>query len=417
MNFLLLAVDTGILYGMFLVSYLIRYGRDIPEASFAPFRDSRLFLIGIMVASLIHAGLFRRRFRSYWQLFQKLVYGLMVGTVLSFVFMYLLRQRWARFPSSVFLINFCLSLAVIFTVNSLILRLKGKIKKRVVILGSLDFYDAFGKKNVLVRKKHITNIEELINMRDVDEVMICQRLEHEKNLNLLIFLLLKLNVAVTFSPAVYAELIAGKIQQEDVIQLFSTFIGRKSDAEEFLMRMLDVVGSVLLLVILFPVFLIIACLVKITSPGPIIYSQQRVGKDRQLFTIYKFRTMFHDSEKFHGHKPVVDSDRRLTSIGGFLRTTRLDELPQLINVLKGEMSLVGPRPENLFRVNAHRVLRGLRLAVKPGLTGLAQIHSFYDIKPGHKIKYDYLYIQRRSLMLNLSILLKTIPVILMRKGR
>jgi lipopolysaccharide/colanic/teichoic acid biosynthesis glycosyltransferase len=417
MNFLLVAVDTVILYGMFLVSYLIRYGPDIPRASFAPFRDSRLFLIGIMVASLVHAGLFRRRFRSYWQLFQKSVYGLTVGTVLSFVFMYVLRQRWARFPSSVLLINFCLSLVVIFAVNSLILRLKGRIKKRVVILGSSDFYDAFGKKNALVRKKHITSIKELINVRDVDEVMICQRLEHEKNLNLLIFLLSKLNVVVTFSPSVYAELIAGKIQQEDVIQLFSTFIGRKSDAEEFLIRMLDVVGGALLLAGLFPVFLIIGCLVKMTSPGPIIYMQHRVGKDRHLFTIYKFRTMFQESEKLHGHKPAVDEDQRLTPIGGFLRTARLDELPQLINVLKGEMSLVGPRPENVFRVNAHKALRGLRLAVKPGLTGLAQIHSFYDVSPGRKIKYDYLYIQRRSLMLNLSILLKTVPVIFMRKGR
>ena len=95
----------------------------------------------------------------------------------------------------------------------------------------------------------------------------------------------------------------------------------------------------------------------------------------------------------------------------------MDELPQLINILKGQMSLVGPRPENISRVNTHKALRGLRLAVKPGLTGLAQIQSYYDLHPRHKIKYDFLYIQRRSFALNLYILAKTIPVVLGRKGQ
>jgi lipopolysaccharide/colanic/teichoic acid biosynthesis glycosyltransferase len=99
-----------------------------------------------------------------------------------------------------------------------------------------------------------------------------------------------------------------------------------------------------------------------------------------------------------------------------LRQTRLDELPQLYNVLKGDMSLVGPRPENVYRVKLHKALQGLRLSVKPGLTGLAQIRSFYDLKPPKKIKYDYLYIQKRNLFLNLYILMKTIPVIFSKKG-
>jgi len=94
----------------------------------------------------------------------------------------------------------------------------------------------------------------------------------------------------------------------------------------------------------------------------------------------------------------------------------LDEVPQLFNVLRGDMSLVGPRPENLYRVNKHKALRGIRLAVKPGLTGLAQVNSFYDLHPKHKVKYDYLYIQRRTFWLNVYILLRTIPVVLSKKG-
>jgi lipopolysaccharide/colanic/teichoic acid biosynthesis glycosyltransferase len=127
--------------------------------------------------------------------------------------------------------------------------------------------------------------------------------------------------------------------------------------------------------------------------------------------------MVHDAEHQHGHKPALSDDQRITRIGRFLRRSRLDELPQLVNVLRGQMSLVGPRPENVTRVNMHKALRGLRLAVQPGLTGLAQIRSYYDVNPGHKIKYDYLYIQRKSFMLNLYILYKTIFVVLGRRGQ
>jgi lipopolysaccharide/colanic/teichoic acid biosynthesis glycosyltransferase len=417
MNFLLLIVDTVLIYGMFLLSFWLRYQGNIPKESVAPFLSSRLFLMVIVMAALVHAGVFRHRFRSYWQLFQKLFYGLMVGTLLSFVFMYLLREQWARFPSSVFLINFGLSLTAVFWVNSLILRVKGKIQKRVVILGSSEFYDPFQKKNALVRRKHITRIEGLMNVRDVDEVMICERLEQEKNLNLLVFLLLKLNVEVTFSPDVYAELVAGKVGNDSIVNLFSTFIGRRSDAQEYLIRLLDIVVSAFLLILLAPLLMVIAIAVKINSPGPVIYRQQRVGKDRKIFTLYKFRSMFNDAEQIYGHKPATSDDDRITPVGRFLRRTRLDELPQLLNILKGQMSLVGPRPENITRVNTHSVLRGLRLAVKPGLTGLAQIQSSYDLHPRHKIKYDFLYIQRRSFALNLYILYRTVFVILGRKGQ
>ena len=417
MRFWLLIIDTVLLYGAFLLSYLIRYGRDIPPESFAPFQDSRIFLVGILLAAMTYAGVFRRRFRSYWLLFQKITFGLLLGTALGVIFMYLLRDKWARFPSSVFLVNLGLSAVIIFGVNSLILRLKGRIKKRVVILGASPFYDPFQKKETLVHKRQIDRIQDLMTVRDVDEVMICKKLHDNPNLNLLIFLLLKLNVVVTFSPAVYAELIEGKIEGKEFFSLFSTFMGRKSDIEEFLIRSLDVIISVVLLVLLALVLLLVALLVKFTSPGPIIYCQQRVGKDRKLFTIYKFRTMFRDSDKLHGHRPAAGDDPRITSAGKILRTLRADELPQMINILKGQMSWVGPRPENITRVNMHKALRGLRLAVRPGLTGLAQVQRSYDLHPKHKIRYDYLYIQRRSFMLNVYILYKTIFVVLGYKGQ
>jgi lipopolysaccharide/colanic/teichoic acid biosynthesis glycosyltransferase len=127
--------------------------------------------------------------------------------------------------------------------------------------------------------------------------------------------------------------------------------------------------------------------------------------------------MIHDAEKNIGPVLATESDPRVTKIGRFLRDTRIDEFPQLINVLLGQMSLVGPRPERPYFVKRHQVLMEIRLAVKPGLTGLAQIRNAYDLHPKHKIKYDYLYIQRRSLFLNLYILAKTVPVMLLKKGQ
>ena len=188
------------------------------------------------------------------------------------------------------------------------------------------------------------------------------------------------------------------------------------DTHEEWIRVLDVMGSVIALILSLPLMLIVTVLIKVFSPGPILYKQKRIGKNGITFILYKFRTMINNAEKHIGPVWATKDDHRVTLIGRILRRTRLDELPQLFNILRGNMSLVGPRPERPYFVRRHKTLQGTRLMVKPGLTGLAQIRSFYDLKPNHKIKYDSLYIQKRSLLLNLYILLRTIPVIFCKKG-
>ncbi len=183
-----------------------------------------------------------------------------------------------------------------------------------------------------------------------------------------------------------------------------------------LLRSLDIVGSIVGILVLWPIMLAVSVAILIDTKGPVVYRQQRVGENGRIFTLLKFRTMVAHAEKEWGFMPASEDDERVTVVGKMLRETRLDELPQLFNVLKGDMSLVGPRPENLYRVNLHEALRGARLAVKPGITGLAQIRSLYDLKPEHKLKYDYLYIQRRSFLLNLYILIMTVPVVLKKTG-
>jgi len=183
-----------------------------------------------------------------------------------------------------------------------------------------------------------------------------------------------------------------------------------------LIWLIDMVGGILLSIVTIPFWIVISVLIKVTSPGEVIYRQERVGKNGKVFTLYKFRTMVEHAEREWGFLPATEDDVRITKLGRVLRRTRLDELPQLLNVLRGDMSLVGPRPENLHRVSMHKALQGIRLAVRPGITGLAQVRSLYDLKPDHKLKYDYLYIQKRSVWLNLYILAKTVPVIFGKTG-
>ncbi len=209
---------------------------------------------------------------------------------------------------------------------------------------------------------------------------------------------------------------------------------------ELLNRAVNVVVASLALILLSPVFLLIAVLIKFTSRGPVFYSQTRVGIDRRagrstapshrriqdlgghIFTIYKFRTMHVNAEHLSGAVWATREDPRVTSIGGLLRKYRLDELPQLINVLTGDMNIVGPRPErpSIFMKLRKDILGyAFRQRAKPGITGLAQINQHYDATVEdvrNKLRFDLLYLGRQGLLEDLKIMLKTVPVILFKRG-
>jgi len=413
---ILLLVNTILINVGFLLAFLIRYSVSIPEYNFLPYKNSFIFLTLIYISTLSFFRVYKRRFRSSWDLFKRVFLGLFLGTLLSIAFVYVFRAQWGAFPTSIFILSFFINLLLIFKLNQLILKTKKKIRKKIVVIGEGDVDDIMIKKADIERSR-VEQIEELVEYKDIDEIVICEKIQSEKDLNLLAYLLQKLKIDVVFSPSIYMELLSGRINNESPVHFLSTFIGQKPDVEEFLIRGLDILGGLVVLFVSAPLAILICLFIKITSAGPVLYKQQRVGKDGRIFTLYKFRTMIENAEGTAGPVWASKNDSRITKIGKILRTTRLDELPQLFNVLWGQMSLVGPRPERPHFVKQHKALREMRLAIKPGLTGLAQIRSFYDLKPQHKIKYDYLYIQRRSLLLNLYILAQTIPVILLKKGR
>jgi exopolysaccharide biosynthesis polyprenyl glycosylphosphotransferase len=184
-------------------------------------------------------------------------------------------------------------------------------------------------------------------------------------------------------------------------------------------RALDILFSALLLVILSPVLLIAAIAVLASMGRPVFFSQERVGKDMKPFNVHKFRTMVKDAEKDTGPVLAADDDARITGLGGFLRTYRVDELPQLWNILVGEMSFVGPRPEREFFTEEYVAeIPGYRerFHVKPGVTGLAQVSGGYATTPERKLKYDLIYMYHQNLAMDLQIIIETLRVILTGRG-
>lgn len=189
-------------------------------------------------------------------------------------------------------------------------------------------------------------------------------------------------------------------------------------------RLIDMLGAGVALVVLLPLIAAVALAIKLTSPdpfkgSPVIFRQRRLGLNGAPFDVYKFRSMAVNAPEIRnpdGSAFAGEDDPRVTAIGNFIRKTSLDELPQLFNVLMGDMSLVGPRPDQVDQIRFYDDQERRKLLVKPGITGLAQISGRNDISWKMRKALDVRYVEERSLMLDLEILLKTIPYVLLRKG-
>nr|WP_255350018.1 sugar transferase [Lysinibacillus sp. FJAT-14745] len=192
-------------------------------------------------------------------------------------------------------------------------------------------------------------------------------------------------------------------------------------------RIFDIAGALLLLFISIPLMLVVFLILLISTGRPVLFKQIRTGQDHQRFIIWKLRTM--TIQAVPVNMPTMcaegipddyffktEQDTRITKVGAVLRKLSIDEIPQLINVLKGDMSIVGPRPEVPAITNAYNTLQARRLEVKPGLTGLAQINGRSNISHGQKISYDLEYVENHSFWMDLKIIIKTLYVVLARTG-
>jgi exopolysaccharide biosynthesis polyprenyl glycosylphosphotransferase len=193
---------------------------------------------------------------------------------------------------------------------------------------------------------------------------------------------------------------------------------RLKNGELLMKRLMDLVVSSIALVLTSPILLLLWMLIPMDSKGPALFKQERVGADGKLYPVWKFRTMISNAEQLTGPVLATQHDARITRLGNFLRSTRLDELPQFFNVLKGDMSVVGPRPERLHFVRQFEENTpgySARFVVKPGITGLAQVMGRYSTSAERKLRFDLIYIYKYSLLLDVKILFQTIRVVFQRE--
>jgi exopolysaccharide biosynthesis polyprenyl glycosylphosphotransferase len=300
-----------------------------------------------------------------------------------------------------------------------------------VIVGraALEFSDratAQHAGNGLLRNGH--DLARLIVANDVERVIIAPDSHDEEEILDVIRLIKALGIKVSVLPRLL-EVVGSSSTFEDVDGI--TLLGVRqygvfSKSSATLKRTMDIVGAGLGLIVLAPLLLVLALAIKLDSRGPVFFRQRRIGRQGELFLMLKFRSMVKDADAIKGQLRdqnevrgglfKITDDPRITRVGGFLRRTSLDELPQLLNVLGGSMSLVGPRP---LVQDEDALIEGWqrrRLAVKPGMTGMWQIFGSSRIPMDEMVKIDYLYGANWSIWLDLKILLRTVPYVLRRRG-
>ncbi|MCD6326195.1 sugar transferase [bacterium] len=262
----------------------------------------------------------------------------------------------------------------------------------------------------------IDDLPSLLKKESVGEVFLAKPdMKHERILNLV--------AACDDSSASFRivsdlfEIMTGKANIDNVadIPIIDLTSPKDDQLRRLSKRLMDLSLSAFFLAISLPIWAVVSTAIKLDSKGSVLFRQTRIGQHGAEFIIYKFRTMFSDVRVFE-HAPTHKEDARITRVGKILRRTSLDELPQLLNVLIGNMSLVGPRPEMPFIVAQYNTWQRKRLDAKPGITGLWQVLGRKNLPLEENLQYDFYYIKNRSILMDITILLKTVRVVIMSKG-
>jgi len=292
------------------------------------------------------------------------------------------------------------------------------------ILQELQNNPGAGYETALIFKTadEVSSLSELVKEKNIKTIVVCDDFGQSEKMRSALFNCLAFNIIFFDYPSFY-ELLTGKIPVEAIGP--SWFLDNLKEGEQnyfnFVKRIIDFSGALIILIISLPFWPLIALFIKLSSLGPIFFTQARYGRNEKIFKMIKFRTMRVTN---NNGAPTEEGDKRVTRFGNFLRKTRLDEIPQVINILKGEMSFIGPRPERpeIVAELEHKIpFYKIRLLIKPGISGWDQVSGTYH-SPSledtlEKLQYDLFYLKHRSLYLDLAITLKTIATVLSRGGR
>ncbi|MBI5079141.1 exopolysaccharide biosynthesis polyprenyl glycosylphosphotransferase [Candidatus Wolfebacteria bacterium] len=426
---IILLGDIIVLYGALTLTLIIRYGADKFQQPFLdhlkPF--SLIFIIWILVFYLSELYNYPK-FKDETVLFKTVSTAIAVNFLISIVLFYLLTPLFQLTPKTNLIIFSLLFMILNFGWRLMMVKMfiGGFPRIRLLMLGNsitvneiascINSNPQIGYDVALwikeeIKEKDVDNLKNSIIKNKIDVVILPPYLlKKDPELTKLIYQLLPLEIEAITSIDFF-EMIFTKAPLEEVEE--SWFIEKITTRRHFydaIKRSADIIFGIILFIILFPVMIITAILIKLASRGAIFYKQSRIGKNDRSFTLYKFRTM---RMGHSGPLWTTENDERLTFIGKILRRTHLDEFPQLYNIIKGDISFVGPRPERQELANQYEQLPyyEIRHIIKPGLTGWAQINyrPSASLKEAYeKLKYDIYYIKNRSLFLDSMIILKTI---------
>jgi len=411
----------------FYFAFLLRFKMNYLEENFEPFLEIIPFISLYTLILFSIYGVFSMIKYSALENMYSIVLSLTIIDIMAIATTFF--TRGFSFPRSIFIIAWLIQVILLLTWKMLILKVEIKMNKQktVLILGEKEEAEKIAKKIINSRKqmesvKYIcSHIDERIYqlIDEVDDVFICASLNGNIKTKIMTYCIGKSKVVYIVPELFEIALIKAKMEQFDDVPAFKIDNLYLSLENRIGKRFIDLFFSFIGITLTLPIMIIVALFIKIYDGGNVIFAQERITRENKSFKLYKFRTMILNAEAYTGPVLATDSDPRITPMGKFFRSTRLDELPQLFNVLKGEMSLVGPRPERQYFIDQFKEEIPnfkYRVTVKAGLTGLAQVLGKYSTDPKNKLRYDLLYIRDYSLLLDIKIILQTIKIMFMKNS-
>jgi exopolysaccharide biosynthesis polyprenyl glycosylphosphotransferase len=418
---IILLGDILILYGSLLLTLIVRYGPNYFRESFYAHLKPFSLIFVIWIVTFYLADLYKeRRLRISPATIQVFILSIIISVVSSVILFYLFPSFFKLTPKTnlaIFALVFGI-LDIGWRIILVKIYISGGWRNRLLFIGDSPIIDGvidYLKNNpqigydVTVQKSE-NEIVQIIAKNKINTIVIQTRLKKDKKIIKIFYQLLPSKIVIvdliTFYETIFQKLPLKELEESWFIEKITT----RRHLYDAIKKLIDIGLSLSLLIILLPLILVIAILTKLSSrQGPVIYKQERVGANNKLFTLYKFGTMRADQ----GPLWTLENDKRLTVLGRFLRYTHLDEIPQLYNILKGDISFIGPRPERKELAELYQQLPyyEIRHIIKPGLTGWAQLNykpsaSVEEAK--EKLEYDIYYVKNRSLVLDLLILLRTV---------
>lgn len=422
-KFLIGAGDVILFHISILLSFYIQFGSSIPDRNLTTYISASPFIMILFIILNILFGvyiLYNKSITDFIYL-TVIIQIIMMFATMSVTF----AGRWFAFPRSVLLISFIVSSIILIVWRWCIFKVYLKLSgtKKVMIVGEkskvlsaiMNFSQAKNERHkveLVAVDNFYQNIKEHLEQFDI--VYLASHLDEEEKIHIYDLLIRndkKIFLNTSFENIILINPNIMNIEDESIIEISNFRIPAEDD---LIKRIIDLVFAVLLIIISSPIMAVTALLVKVTSKGPVLYKQVRITQDGREFNVLKFRSMSATAEKDSGPVLASSNDSRVTMVGKYIRALRIDELPQLFNVLKGDMSVVGPRPERPFFVEQFKKENEyyyLRHNVRAGITGYAQVYGKYATDFNSKLNFDLIYIKKYSIMLDIKIMLQTIKIL------